>query len=49
VLNQIKARGGAIDAPRFEVKGVAILALFRDPAGNPMGLLELENGKPKVP
>ena len=48
-LAQIKAQGGTIDAPRFEVKGVAVLALFRDPAGNPMGLVELENGKRKIP
>jgi len=48
-LDQIKAHGGSIDAPRFEVKGVAVLALFKDPAGNPMGLVELENGKPKIP
>jgi predicted enzyme related to lactoylglutathione lyase len=48
-LEQIKARGGTIDAPRFEVKGVAVLALFKDPAGNPMGLVELQNGKPKIP
>jgi predicted enzyme related to lactoylglutathione lyase len=48
-LEQIKARGGTIDAPRFEVKGVAVLGLFKDPAGNPMGLVELENGKAKIP
>ena len=48
-LEQIKSRGGTIEAPRFEVKGVAILALFKDPAGNPMGLVELENGKRKIP
>ena len=48
-LEQIKARGGTIDAPRFEVKGIAVLALFKDPAGNPMGLVELQNGKPKIP
>ena len=48
-LEQIKARGGTIDAPRFELKGVAVLALFKDPAGNPMGLVELQNGKPRIP
>jgi predicted enzyme related to lactoylglutathione lyase len=48
-LALIKEKGGTIDAPRFEVKGVAVLALFRDPAGNPMGLVELENGKRKIP
>jgi predicted enzyme related to lactoylglutathione lyase len=48
-LEQIKTHGGTIDAPRFEVKGVAVLALFKDPAGNPMGLVELQNGKPRIP
>jgi len=31
------------------VKGVVILALFKDPAGNPMALVEMENGKAKIP
>jgi len=48
-LEEIKTRGGTIDAPRFEVPGVAVLGLFKDPAGNPMGLVEMENGKPRVP
>jgi predicted enzyme related to lactoylglutathione lyase len=48
-LEKVKARGGTIEAPRFEVKGVAVLALFKDPAGNPMGLVELANGKRKIP
>jgi predicted enzyme related to lactoylglutathione lyase len=48
-LEQIVARGGTIDAPRFEVPGVVILALFTDPAGNPMALVEIEDGVVKVP
>ncbi len=40
-LREIAANGGKIIAPRFEVKGVAALALFTDPAGNVMGLVEL--------
>lgn len=48
-LEQIVAHGGKIDVPRFVVPGVAILGLFRDPAGNPMGLVEMAGGKPKVP
>jgi uncharacterized protein len=48
-LSQITSRGGAIDAPRFEVPGVVVLALFRDPAGNRMGLVEMRDGKPIVP
>ena len=48
-LQEIKQNGGTIDAMRFEVPGVAVLGLFKDPAGNPMGLVEMENGKPKIP
>ncbi len=48
-LDQIKANGGSVDAPRFAVPGVVILALWRDPAGNRMGLVEMENGKAKAP
>ncbi len=47
---EIIEHGGRIVAPRFEVKGVAVLGLFADPAGNGMGLVELaSDGKPKVP
>ena len=47
---EITAHGGKIIAPRFEMKGVAVLCLFTDPAGNSMGLVELAaDGKPKVP
>ncbi|MEM9209228.1 MAG: hypothetical protein AAGA61_08270 [Pseudomonadota bacterium] len=45
----IKEAGGSIDAPRFEVPGVVVLGLFRDPAGNPMGLVELDGDDPRVP
>lgn len=48
-LEEVQANGGTIDVPRFEVPGVVILGLFKDPAGNPMGLVEMLNGKPKVP
>jgi len=48
-LTQVVAHGGAIVAPRFEVKGVVVLGLFKDPAGNVVGLVELADGKPKVP
>ena len=48
-LEQIQANGGTVDAPRFEVPGVVVLGLFKDPAGNPMGLVELENGEVKIP
>jgi predicted enzyme related to lactoylglutathione lyase len=48
-LNQIAAQGGMIDAPRFEVPGVVVLGLFRDPAGNAMGLIEMDGDRVKVP
>ncbi|HEU4616662.1 MAG TPA: VOC family protein [Gammaproteobacteria bacterium] len=48
-LEEIEAAGGTVEQRRFEVPGVAILGLFRDPAGNTMGLVEMENGRAKVP
>jgi predicted enzyme related to lactoylglutathione lyase len=48
-LDDIEKAGGSVDAPRFEVQGVVVLGLFRDPAGNPMGLVEMDGDKPKVP
>ena len=35
--------------PRFAVKGVVVLGLFKDPAGNTMGLVETKDGKPVIP
>ena len=48
-LTEIAANGGTIDGPRFEVPGVVVLGLFKDPAGKPMGLVEMQDGKPKIP
>jgi uncharacterized protein len=49
-LGEVAANGGKIVAPRFEVKGVAVIGLFTDPAGNGMGLVELApDGQVKVP
>jgi predicted enzyme related to lactoylglutathione lyase len=39
-LAQIKAAGGTVDVPRTVVPNVVIFALFKDPAGNRMGLVE---------
>ena len=44
-----RGRGGTIRFPRFEVPGRVILGMFKDPAGNSVGLVEMENGKAKVP
>jgi predicted enzyme related to lactoylglutathione lyase len=48
-LAKIVANGGSIVQPRLEIKGVVVLGLFKDTAGNSMGLVELKDGKPKVP
>lgn len=48
-LRDIELAGGSIDAARFVVPGVVILGLFQDPAGNPMGLVEMDGDKPRVP
>lgn len=49
-LNDVAAHGGKIQTPRFEVKGVVVLGLFSDPAGNRMGLVEMgPDGKNKIP
>ena len=48
-LAEVEENGGTIDQPRFEVPGVVILGLFRDSAGNRMGLVEMENGMAKIP
>ncbi len=48
-LSLIEESGGSIDVPRFEVPGVVVLGLFRDPAGNPMGLVEMDGVDHRVP
>ena len=48
-LAKIEEAGGTIDAARFEVPGVVVLGLFRDPAGNPMGLVEMDGDTHRVP
>jgi len=49
-LAKVTAKGGKVVFGRLEVPGVAVIALFTDPAGNRTGLVELgADGKPKVP
>ncbi|MEJ0027752.1 MAG: VOC family protein [Rhizomicrobium sp.] len=48
-LAQVTAAGGTVIVPRFEAKGVAVIGLFKDPAGNGMGLVEMKDGKPVIP
>lgn len=48
-LAKIEGAGGAVAVPRFEVPGVVVLGLFNDPAGNRLGLVEMDGDKPKIP
>ncbi len=48
-LAEVEQHGGTMLAPRFEVPGVVVLGLFTDPAGNRLGLVELQDGRPRVP
>jgi len=48
-LQRIEAHGGSVDQTRFEVPGVVVLGLFRDPAGNPMGLVEMNGDRRRIP
>lgn len=48
-LDAVVAGGGSVDVPRFEVPGTVVLGLFRDPAGNRMGLVEMQGDMPIVP
>jgi predicted enzyme related to lactoylglutathione lyase len=48
-LALVQEHGGTVDAPRFEVPGVVVLGLFKDPAGNPMGLVEMVGNAARVP
>jgi predicted enzyme related to lactoylglutathione lyase len=48
-LAKITAHGGAIVFPRTVIPGVVVLALFKDPAGNRMGLVEMAGNRPVVP
>jgi uncharacterized protein len=48
-LADVVANGGSVVNPRFEVPGVVVLGLFTDPVGNRFGLVEIENGKAKIP
>lgn len=43
-LAEVVERGGSIDRPRFEVPGVVVLGLFKDPAGNRVGLVKMVEG-----
>ena len=48
-LAAVVANGGSVVYPRIEVPGAVVMGLFMDPAGNRFGLIEIEDGKTKVP
>jgi uncharacterized protein len=48
-LKKAVANGGTVQIPRLEVPGRVIVGVFRDPAGNPVGLVEMKDGKAKIP
>ncbi|HEU4559403.1 MAG TPA: hypothetical protein VFS20_16210 [Longimicrobium sp.] len=48
-LALVEANGGSVIAPRFEVPGVVVLGLFTDPAGNRLGLVEMEGDRRRIP
>lgn len=48
-LRAVEQAGGKIDVPRFETPGVVVLGLFLDPAGNRMGLVEMDGDSPRIP
>lgn len=48
-LEKVVEHGGRIDQPRFEVPGTVVLGIFFDPAGNRLGLVEMEGGRARIP
>jgi predicted enzyme related to lactoylglutathione lyase len=42
-LKSIVAAGGTVDTPRTVIPNVVTFALFKDPAGNRMGLVEVKH------
>jgi hypothetical protein len=41
-LKKITVSGGTVVMPRTTIPDIVILALFKDPAGNSMGLVEIQ-------
>ncbi len=48
-LAKVVEHGGKVAAPRFEVPGVVVLGMFHDPAGNRLGLVEMDGAKARIP
>ena len=48
-LARITNLGGSVVFPRLVVPGVVVVGMFKDPAGNRMGLIEMDGDKVRVP
>lgn len=48
-LAKVQAQDGSVVFPRLVVPGTVVIGMFKDPAGTRVGLVEIENGRPKVP
>ena len=48
-LQASEQAGGTIDVPRVETPGGVVLGVFFDPAGNRMGLVEMDGDQPRIP
>ncbi len=48
-LSKVVANGGSVVFPRFVVPGKIIVGMFKDPAGNRTGVIEMKDGKVVVP
>ena len=48
-LAKVTVSGGSVVFPRIVVPGKVVVAMFKDPAGNRMGLIEMKDGKVIVP
>jgi predicted enzyme related to lactoylglutathione lyase len=42
-LDKVVENGGRVEAARYEIKGVIVMGMFFDPAGNRMGLVEVDD------
>jgi predicted enzyme related to lactoylglutathione lyase len=48
-FDKIQAHGGTPVSPRLAIPGVVVLGLFTDPAGNRLGLIEMDGDQSRVP
>jgi predicted enzyme related to lactoylglutathione lyase len=48
-LAEVSHHGGTVLAERFEVPGTVVLGILTDPAGNRIGLVEMDGDRVKVP